>query len=72
MLNFAFIDDENKRGRPRLGGCPRLEGVLRHICPRLTPFTPKTNYTFIILTQYYLFDICQRCRFSRFIILLLS
>lgn len=39
MLNFAFIDDENKRGRPRLGGCPRLEGVLRHICPRLTPFT---------------------------------
>lgn len=37
MLNFAFIDDENKRGCPRLGGCPRLEGVLRHICPRLTP-----------------------------------
>lgn len=45
MLNFAFIDDENKRGRPRLGGCPRLEGVLRHICPRLTPFTHSHKHT---------------------------
>lgn len=45
MLNFAFIDDENKRGRPRLGGRPRLEGVLRHICPRLTPFTHSHTHT---------------------------
>lgn len=47
MLNFAFIDDENKRGRPRLGGRPRLEGVLRHICPRLTPFTHSHTHTLI-------------------------